>query len=130
MNVREHEIAQKIVRELDRSTHSISGDTVARLSIAREQALAQFQFQHTPALGMAGVGQFVTHMFGRPIAVTRYALSLTVLILGLTGIVYWQNSNGNGNELADIDARLLTDDLPIDAYLDKGFDSWLKRQSR
>ena len=32
--------------------------------------------------------------------------------------------------IADLDARLLTDDLPIDAYLDKGFDSWLKRQQR
>jgi hypothetical protein len=32
--------------------------------------------------------------------------------------------------LADLDVRLLTDDLPIDAYLDKGFDSWLNRQSR
>jgi len=127
MNAQEHEIARKIVRELDRSTRSIGGEAVARLTAAREQALARFE--HAPVLGMAGAGQFVAHMLERPAAGVRYALSLAVLILGLAGIVYWQSSNGNGSELADLDARLLTDDLPIDAYLDKGFDSWLKRQS-
>jgi len=27
------------------------------------------------------------------------------------------------------DAGLLTDDLPIDAYLDRGFEAWLKKRS-
>jgi len=128
MTAQEIEIAQKIVRELDRSSRSISADAAARLSAAREQALAQYQ--QTPAWGLAWAGTSVSQFFDRPAAGVRYALPLAVLILGLAGIVYWQSSNGNGNELADLDARLLTDDLPIDAYLDKGFDSWLKRQSR
>jgi hypothetical protein len=98
------------------------------LLIAREQALTHYQ--QTPALRMAGAGQLVMQMIERPAAGARYALSLAVLILGLAGIVYWQSSNGAGGEMADLDARLLTDDLPIDAYLDKGFDSWLKRQPR
>lgn len=125
MTAQEIEIAQKIVRELDRSSRSISADAAARLSVAREQALAQYQ--HAPVRGLAWAG---SSFLERPAAGFRYALPLAVLILGLAGIVYWQSSNGNGNELADLDARLLTDDLPIDAYLDKGFDSWLKRQSR
>lgn len=128
MTAQEIEIAQKIVRELDRSTRGISTDAAARLSAAREQALAQYE--HAPARGLAWAGTSVSHFLERPAAGIRYALPLAVLILGLAGIVYWQSSNGNGNELADLDARLLTDDLPIDAYLDKGFDSWLKRQSR
>ena len=128
MNAEEREIAQKIVRELDRSARSVGGDAAARLAVAREQALAHFQ--HTPVISMAGAGQLVSHIIERPASGARYALSLAVLILGLAGIVFWQSSNGSGGELADIDARLLTDDLPIDAYLDKGFDSWLSRQSR
>ena len=32
-------------------------------------------------------------------------------------------------EFADIDSQLLADDLPIDAYLDKGFDAWLKKHA-
>jgi len=128
MNAEEREIAQKIVRELDRGARSVDGDAIARLAVAREQALAQFQ--HAPVISLAGAGQLVSHMIERPASGARYALSLAVLILGLAGIVFWQSSNGSGGELADIDARLLTDDLPIDAYLDKGFDSWLNRQSR
>lgn len=128
MNVQEREIAQRIVRELDRSTLRIDKDTATRLLAAREQALAQYQ--QMPVIGMAGTGTFVSHWFDRPASGARYALSLAVLILGLAGIVFWQSSNGSGSELADIDARLLTDDLPIDAYLDKGFDSWLNRHSR
>ncbi|MEN9784087.1 MAG: hypothetical protein RJA24_1430 [Pseudomonadota bacterium] len=128
MNVQEREIAQRIVRELDRSALGIDKDTAARLLAAREQALAQYQ--QTSVVGMAGAGTIVSHWVERPASGARYALSLAVLILGLAGIVFWQSSNGSGSELADIDARLLTDDLPIDAYLDKGFDSWLNRQSR
>ena len=79
---------------------------------------------------MAWAGQVVSQVTEGPATSARYAVSLAVLILGLAGIVYWQSGSGNGGELADLDARLLTDDLPIDAYLDKGFDSWLKRQSR
>lgn len=129
MNAEEREIAQKIVRELDRGARSVGGETAARLAVAREQALAQFQ--HAPVIGLAGAGQSVSSfMGGRSPSGARYLLPLAVLILGLAGIVFWQSSNGSGSELADIDARLLTDDLPIDAYLDKGFDSWLSRQSR
>ena len=128
MTTHETEIARKIVRELDRGSRSISLDAAAQLSAGREQALAHYR--QTPAWGMAWAGGSSFQFFGRPATTARYALSLAVLILGLAGIVYWQSSNGNGNELADLDARLLTDDLPIDAYLDKGFDSWLKRQSR
>ena len=128
MNAQEHEIARKIVRELDRGSRSIATDKVAKLALAREQALAHYR--QTPTMGMAAGGQFLIQMFERPASGIRYALSLAVLILGLTGIVYWQSSNGAGSEIADLDARLLTADLPIDAYLDKGFDSWLKRQQR
>ena len=56
-------------------------------------------------------------------------LPMTALLLGLagTGAVYWQNLTRQANELAEIDAGLLSDDLPINAYLDNGLDSWLKR---
>lgn len=128
MNAQEHETAQKIVRALDRSTREMSGNTVARLAAAREQALAGFH--GAPAWSAAWAGGLVSGVTERPSRGVRYALPLAVLILGLIGIVYWQTGNGRSNELADLDARLLTDELPIDAYLDKGFDSWLKRQSR
>lgn len=128
MTTQEHQIAQKISRLLDQAARDIPGDTAAKLAAARKQALAGYRENQTWSL--AGAGQLVSRLTGQSSGGMRYVLPTAVLILGLIGIVYWQTSNGRGNELADIDARLLADDLPIDAYLDKGFDSWLKRQSR
>ena len=59
----------------------------------------------------------------------RYFIPLAALLLGLMGVVYMQ-TNGVMSAIADIDLGLLTDELPLDAYLDKDFDSWLKRSSR
>ena len=128
MSAHEYETAQKIVRALDRSTRDMESSTVMRLAAARRQALAEFR--EAPELQLSWAGQLASRMISGPATGLRYVLPLAVLILGLIGIVYWQTGNGRPNELADLDARLLTDDLPIDAYLDKGFDSWLKRQSR
>ena len=62
-------------------------------------------------------------------ASTRQLAAISLLVVALAGVAYWQ-SNGVTNEAPDIDTGLLTDELPINAYLDKGFDSWLKRSSR
>jgi hypothetical protein len=128
MNAHEHETAQKIARVLDRSTRDMGGDTVTRLAAARERALAGYRV--APGWKLAWAGQWTSREGKHPAVGLRYALPIALLIIGLTGIGYWQSGGGQNNELADLDVRLLTDDLPIDAYLDKGFDSWLKRQSR
>jgi len=48
------------------------------------------------------------------------------LVLALVGMQYWQRQP-TVEEIEEIDAALLTSDLPINAYLDNSFDSWLKR---
>lgn len=126
MNALEHETAQKIARALDRGTRDMGGDTLAQLAAAREQALSGFRT--APGWKLAWAGSWTSRSNDRP--ALRYALPVALLIISMIGIVYWHSGNGQSNELADLDVRLLTDDLPIDAYLDKGFDSWLKRQSR
>ena len=126
MNALEHETAQKIARALDRGTRDMGGETLAQLAAAREQALAGFRT--APGWKLAWAGSWTSRSSDRP--ALRYALPAALLIISMIGIVYWHSGNGQNNELADLDVRLLTDDLPIDAYLDKGFDSWLKRQSR
>ena len=56
------------------------------------------------------------------------ALSLALLLAGAAGVYNWQQSQRIA-EIEEIDSQLLTDDLPIDAYLDRGFQNWLKRRS-
>lgn len=50
---------------------------------------------------------------------------LAVLVFGLIGIAQWQD-NSRINDIAEVDAALLTDDVPPDAYADSGFMAFLK----
>jgi len=59
----------------------------------------------------------------------RVLLPVAVLVLAVSGIYTWQEKRRVA-ELVEIDSELLTDDLPIDAYLDRGFQNWLKSQNR
>ncbi len=53
--------------------------------------------------------------------------SRVVLLAALTfGYQQW-TAYQQAEELASIDTQLLSSDLPIDAYLDRGFQTWLTR---
>ena len=58
----------------------------------------------------------------------RVLLPTLLLIAGLVSIYSWQQEQRAADAL-ELDAQLLTDDLPIDAYLDRGFEAWLKKVS-
>ena len=55
----------------------------------------------------------------------RLLLSGLILLLGLLVTNYWYQAQLI-EENVEIDAAVLTGELPIDAYLDKGFGAWLK----
>jgi hypothetical protein len=94
-----------------------------RLRAARAQALERQRPEPVPAL------RWADNVFGsfdgwRALS-ARVLLPVAVLVLAVSGIYTWQEKRRVA-ELVDIDAQLLTDDLPIDAYLDRGFQNWLK----
>jgi hypothetical protein len=96
-----------------------------RLQAARELALSRQRPERAPALVWADnvLGRFG----GWTTGVLYAALSLALLAGGAAGIYSWQQSQRIA-ELEEIDSQLLTDDLPIDAYLDRGFQNWLKKR--
>ena len=50
---------------------------------------------------------------------------LVVLVFGLIRIAQWQDDS-RINDIAEVDAALLSDDVPPDAYADSGFLAFLK----
>jgi hypothetical protein len=98
-----------------------------RLRAAREQALARQRPEPAPALRWADnvLGGFD----GWRALSTRVLLPIAMLVLAVSGIYTWQEKRRVA-ELVEIDSQLLTDDLPIDAYLDRGFQNWLKNQNQ
>ena len=127
MNRPDDEVAaQFIVKQLDDGAENLAPATRERLALARRTALARYPERTAPVFGLAWAFNAVSGRGGPHTA--RYLVAVAALVLGLAGIAYWQTKAPN--DFSDIDLGLLTDDLPIDAYLDKGFDSWLKRVSR
>lgn len=119
----ESKFGYQIKQQLD---HALDLEPAAlnRLKAAREQALAR-QRMTEPAFALAWADGVVGRLSGNP-ASAGIALAGAALILALVGIQYWQRSP-TVEEIEEIDAALLTSDLPINAYLDKSFDTWLKR---
>lgn len=117
---------QKVARILNEGVADIPGTARERLFASRQLALGRYRASRIPLpvwlLEIAGTGASQGRV-GRLL----WAGLLTAALMG--GGLYWTSQSGSpGNELADLDTRLLTDDLPIEAYLDKSFDAWLKRQ--
>lgn len=122
------ELAGKIVRRLSEGADNLDRNACERLLGARKAALACYREESAPAWSMAWAGNVLSRFTERHVLGVRYLLPVMVLVLGLACILYWQNIPVT-NDIAEIDVELLTDDLPINAYLDRGFDSWLKRSS-
>jgi hypothetical protein len=129
MNQPEQELARKLVQHLDYGVDRLAPGVRERLAMARKSALSQSREQPEAALGLTWGGQAVARMTGHRFHDGRNLVAAATLMLALAGIAWWQLGNPV-NEIADIDTSLLTDELPVNAYLDKGFDTWLKRSSR
>jgi hypothetical protein len=114
-----HQFKQQLDQALD-----LEPATLNRLKLAREQALARQRLTE-PVFVLAWADAIVGRLSGNP-APASIALAGAALILALVGIQYWQQTP-TVEEIEEIDAALLTSDLPINAYLDKSFDTWLKR---
>ena len=121
MNEREfgHQIKQQLDQTLDLDPAALN-----RLQVARQQALARQRLSE-PVFALVWVDAIAGRMSGNP-ASAGIVLAGAALILALVGIQYWQRAP-TVEEIEEIDAALLTSDLPINAYLDKSFDTWLKR---
>jgi len=116
-------VAYQIKRHLNGSLNDISADKLERLRAGREQALTKQKRASGLALAGAGGG---TGFFGIGFGWVAQVVPLLVLVVGLLSMNYWHRSQ-YVDELAEIDAQMLVDELPPSAYLDRGFDSWLKR---
>ncbi|PCE24942.1 hypothetical protein BWP39_10475 [Paraburkholderia acidicola] len=134
LETKELEFARQVRRALDESAASISPATVDRLALARRTALARRKPEpiaapvFVPAFaGVPSAGP-VSDPQRRPSRLRRFALAwpLVALVVGLVAIGYWEDQQRTA-ELADIDAAMLSDDLPLNAYLDHGFNAYLSR---
>ena len=126
----EREFGRKIAQALDGGL-DLPEATLARLKVARAQAL-ESQRRVAPSLALAIADGIASHLAGPSQWIMHVVLPAALLVVGLIGLGYWQDSQQRAvaaAEAADLETRLLQGELPIDAYLDHGFQAWLKRSS-
>jgi Protein of unknown function (DUF3619) len=121
----EAQFALRVRQQLNLGAQVDAG-VAAKLRAAREQALARHRPQ--PQAGLALAGGALGQLGGVRGLSLRVLLPLTVLGIAFVTTYAWQQTQRVA-EIEELDAQLLSSDLPIDAYLDQGFAAWLKRRA-
>lgn len=120
----EYGLAKKITQHLDYGTAHLDSRLQHRLQAARRHALEAYaEPRHSFSLAWGGHGGKGGH--GNTHSPFRVWVPLVMLVLGLMFVTYWQNTQ-EMNDASEIDAHLLAQDLPIHAFIDNGFDTWLE----
>ena len=131
--------ARRVAARMTQGTEDLPYDISERLRAAREQALAQRkkvvpvrEWHHATAVqrqghtATLGSGDNEGRTWWRALI---SAVPLVALLVGLVVVDSFQDESG-ATEVAEIDAALLTDDLPPAAYADPGFVQYLQSTTR
>jgi len=132
MTTQDDEFAKKLTSYLDEGAAQLKAGTAYRLQLARAAALARLGEPEratapgmVPALvgagGMAGSAGGGHHGFRINAKLVGGILLAVAMFFGYH---QWQ-AYQQLTELEETDAAILSSDLPIDAYLDRGFQNWL-----
>jgi hypothetical protein len=119
----EQEFARRLAGHLCAGAHEVDGAVAQRLCAARESALAA----QRPRRRLARLPTRDSLRFTLSPALRSGLTMAAVLALFVVGD-YWVTWSRVASQ-EEVDTALLSDDLPIDAYLDAEFKEWLSRES-
>jgi hypothetical protein len=131
MTTNNENFAKKLTAYLDIGAAELKAGTAYRLQNARAAALARLAGsdgirapESRLAHAFAGSGGLATSG-GRSLRTSaRLWLGIAIIVAAGFGYQQWQVYQ-QVNDLVELDAQILSSDLPIDAYLDQGFRNWL-----
>lgn len=120
--------AYRIRQGLNHNLDDISPTALRRLQAARHYAL-EHQKQPVYEMAPANLGGGA-HALGNFLQNNRarQAMAILMLLIGMALALYWQGHE-YVSDLEDVDSALLSDSLPPEAFLDKGFAEWLNDSS-
>jgi len=106
-----------IQRLLNRSTGEISPDTLDKLQNARRTALQHQRLEkQSPVYAWLSEHGILGHHNSPQHKLLSWGMAVIFASILVIGIGYWQNVSEHDH--SDIDIAILTDDLPVDMYVD------------
>ena len=120
------EFGQNIARTLDWGANQLDPAKLKKLHAAREQALSAYR---TPVrvfglITVSGNMLDISSMVRKPL----FLIPIIAAFIAVAGIL-WMPSDDNYDDVGELDAKLLAGELPIDAFLDKDFATWVQESS-
>ena len=132
MTDQDHEFAKKLTAYLDDGAAQLKAGTAYRLQSARAAAMARLADpQRAPAMRMSTALAGAGGGGGTAGGGTGFRLNgklvagILLIVAAFFGYQQWQ-AYQQMSDIEETDAAILASDLPIDAYLDRGFQNWLK----
>ena len=134
MNTDDLNFAYKVRHALNEKLDDLPASTTDRLAAARKQALSRKKADAPAAVAVrkdvfAGIA---SSLFVEPLSwLGRMSVIIPLLLLvgGLVGIYQFEQEQHIA-ELAEIDAAVLSDELPLSAYMDHGFNAYLTKREQ
>jgi hypothetical protein len=130
MNTDDINFAYKVRHALNARLDEIPASTADRLANARKLAVSRKK-SHAPAkLARRSLAGNVAAFFSfSSLGRAGVAIPLLALVAGLAG-VYQYEEERRIEEIAELDAAVLSDELPLTAYLDHGFNAYLAQRAQ
>jgi hypothetical protein len=117
----ENEFGSKLKPWLDRSAAAVGEMQATRLKSARLRAMGAYR-EPVRLLGL------VTVSFGTVQTLQYTVLQRALLFLPIAALIaVLAIKSADDMDLGDLDAQLLTQELPPDAFLDQDFRAWLSK---
>lgn len=136
MNSDDLNFAYRVRHALNEHAAQLPASTGQRLAAARQAALARkkphapVQLAQRQLAGNIGALFSLSRLGHMGALVTLVPLvALVVLVAGLAGI-YQVEERKRIAEMAELDAAVLSDELPLTAYLDQGFNAYLAQKKQ
>jgi len=131
VDILQDRFALKAVSYLSKNASELPHDISERLRVARAQAVAKRKIAKIQTAGSAvNLGGSAAMTWGSSDGLSWWGrvgsfMLLIALVVGMLAINSVQSDN-RAQEIAEVDAALLTDDLPPAAFSDPGFLQFLK----
>jgi len=120
----DHDFHFRVRQHLNTSTRQLSPSISIRLHQSRQKAL-EHQKLSVRRFSMAGIGGVMTEYI---LPRGKTVLAMLAVVLAALGTGFLGDLLRTA-DMEEVDSALLADDLPIDAYLDRGFDAWVQHNS-